>query len=343
MLTPTFDRGGNNCRPLVECSIRAAGDVGERKPMAGPKTAFLVTAHDQPLIARRLLDRLDVPWARTFVHVDRKVDIRPFQAGYSAAPFPARPPARAGLLGRLQHRAGDAQHDRGRARGDAGPRAGRDPLGVDYPIKPLGEIGRFFARHPDDEFMRVDRDVNPNRTRIHDWYIRRRFLGDNHYFNPKSSPVPALAASARLVARMFPRRYIPGLQIYHGGCWWSLSRRGLDDLVGYFRAHPDHLGLVPPGPLGGRARLPDRPQGDAEREPHHAGPDVPNPRPDTANPSLHGVHYIDWRAGGPHPKNLTLEDLPPCGPRRPCSPARRTAASRCPCSTGSTRRTPPLT
>ena len=178
--------------------------------MAVPKTAFLVTAHDQPLIARRLLDRLDVPWARTFVHVDRKVDIRPFRAGYSGGatflPDSRRVPVYWGGFSIAQAMLNMIEYAL-----EEMPDVERVVTlsGVDYPIRPLAEIGRFFARHPDVEFMRVDRDVNPHRTQIHDWYIRRRFLGDNYYFNPKSSPVPALAASARVVARMFPRTYIP--------------------------------------------------------------------------------------------------------------------------------------
>jgi Core-2/I-Branching enzyme len=278
--------------------------------MAVPKTAFLVTAHDQPLIARRLLDRLDVPWARTFVHVDRKVDIRPFRAGYAGGatflPDSRRVPVYWGgfsiaqaMLNMIEH-ALEEMPDLERV---------VTLSGVDYPIRPLAEIGGFFARHPDAEFMRVDRDVNPHRTQIHDWYIRRRFLGDNRYFNPKSSPVPALAASARVVARMFPRIYIPGLQIYHGGCWWSLSRRGLDDLVGYFRAHPDHLAWFRQArsavELVFQTGLKATPSASRITQ----DLTIPNPRPESENPFLHGVHYIDWRAGGPHPKNLTLDDL----------------------------------
>ena len=299
--------------------------------MAGPKTAFLVTAHDQPLIARRLLDRLEVPWARTFVHVDRKVDIRPFRTGYSGGatflPDSRRVPVYWGgfsiaqaMLNMIEY-ALEEMPDLERV---------VTLSGVDYPIRPLDEIGRFFARHPDVEFMRVDRDVNPNRTQIHDWYIRRRFLGDNYYFNPKSSPVPALAAAARLVARMFPRTYIPGLQIYHGGCWWSLSRRGLDDLVGYFRRPSGPSGLVPPGPLGGRARLPDRPQGDAERQPHHPGPDHPEAAPGGREPvpargPLHRLARRRPASEEPHPRR------PPrparlAGPVRPQDAQPRVAA-----------------
>ncbi|HEU5047887.1 MAG TPA: hypothetical protein VFT64_08605, partial [Rickettsiales bacterium] len=40
--------------------------------------AYLILAHYQPELLRRLVLRLKSPWARFFIHIDAKSDIAPF-------------------------------------------------------------------------------------------------------------------------------------------------------------------------------------------------------------------------------------------------------------------------
>ena len=42
------------------------------------KTAFLLLAHAQPEVSRRLLARLRSDWSHTFVHIDAKTPIETF-------------------------------------------------------------------------------------------------------------------------------------------------------------------------------------------------------------------------------------------------------------------------
>lgn len=48
--------------------------------------AFLIIAHTEPALLRRLVRTLDASWVRFFVHIDKKVEIRPFQDALSDVP-----------------------------------------------------------------------------------------------------------------------------------------------------------------------------------------------------------------------------------------------------------------
>ncbi len=48
--------------------------------------AFLIIVHQEPALLRRLVLSLRVPWARFFIHVDKRVDRAPFQNALSDIP-----------------------------------------------------------------------------------------------------------------------------------------------------------------------------------------------------------------------------------------------------------------
>jgi hypothetical protein len=48
--------------------------------------AYLVMAHREPQILRRLVASLAAPWSRAYIHIDKKVDIAPFVAALSGSP-----------------------------------------------------------------------------------------------------------------------------------------------------------------------------------------------------------------------------------------------------------------
>ena len=209
--------------------------------MAVPKTAFLVTAHDQPLIARRLLDRLDVPWARTFVHVDRKVDIRPFRAGYSGGatflPDSRRVPVYWGGFSIAQAMLNMIEYAL-----EEMPDVERVVTlsGVDYPIRPL--CGDRPVLRP------------PPRRRVHAGRPRREPASDPDPRLVHPAPVPRrqLLLQSQELARPRPRGLGAGRRadvpadLYPGAA--DLSRRLLVEPLPAGARRPRRLFPGAPGP-----------------------------------------------------------------------------------------------
>src|ERR1035438_6268489 len=120
------------------------------------KTAFLVLAHQHPQMLARLLKRLEHPEAIAVVHIDRRIDLKPFLAALgNRAHF-------------LDDQARVAVHWCGFSMVSAILNLIRTALtlmphaerlvrlsGVDYPLLPIGELMRVLDR--DVEILQVDR------------------------------------------------------------------------------------------------------------------------------------------------------------------------------------------
>jgi Core-2/I-Branching enzyme len=263
-------------------------------------TAFLILAHTWPQQLARLVQRLDAPGWRSFVHVDRKVDIAPFR---DAAPRHRncsfldrdRVAVRWGAFSVV-----DATLNLIAEARRAMPEAERFCLlsGADYPIRSQAEIAAAFASGRD--FIKINGPLDPRGNGSHDENVRYPFWGDIELFNPRSSPVPPIERIANRVSRLMPRTPPAGFRFFHGSCWWSLTRDTIEDVLAetereprlraWFRRvkiadeifFPSFVRRVRPGP---------RDEGPAER-------------------NLHGAHYIDWTTPNPtRPKVLELDDL----------------------------------
>jgi hypothetical protein len=268
--------------------------------MSNSPTAFLILAHAWPQQLSRLVERLDAPGWRSFVHVDRKTDIAPFRdvipphcdcsfldrnrvvvrwGGFSVVE------ATLNLI--------DEAHR-------AMPEAERFCLlsGADYPIRSQAEIAAAFASGRD--FMKINGELDPRGNGSHDENVRYPFWGDVEIFNPRSSPVPIVERIANRVSRLVPRTPPAGFRFFHGSCWWSLTRDTLEAVLAEMEAQPDLRAWFRRVKIADEIFFPSlvRRVRPGFRDDAHV------------ERNLHGAHYIDWTTPNPtRPKVLELDDL----------------------------------
>jgi hypothetical protein len=265
---------------------------------------FIILVHDNPTAVQRLVARLSAPWAQIFVHIDRKVHASDFSSlgDVEFVPDALRVPV---FWGGFSHTAATLASLRFAL--DTHPSIDRFVLlsGADYAIKPRDEIKRFFDAHPTTEFVRIDRQLTPDGPNPLDWYLKY-YAGDVPLFHETHSPLPPLAALARRIAPKIPHRPPEGVAIYHGAMWWALTRDGARTVIRFVDDNKALMRWIKRthecGELFVQTAL-------------KAGGRTLNLSQDAttgtvADPTLHGVHYIDWSQGGPHPKPLEMTDLP---------------------------------
>lgn len=268
------------------------------------KTAFLILAHHQPAMLKRLVDRLDHPDAVFMVHIDRKSDETPFRKllGERVAFVPRQDRVKVYWCGFSTTRSILATV---RAAVAAYPASERFVLlsGVDYPIRPIDQIMATVSE--DVERIAVDRQLNWRGTHWLDTYANRVFLGDNKLLNPRTAK-PLASRLARAAERHLPRLRPHRLPVYHGAGWWALTRAAIDIVLRTERDDPQLLTWFR------HARVADELvfQTLLMSSPRAAFIQY-TPGHDQGRPNhLSGVHYVDWTRPNPDlPRTLDLNDL----------------------------------
>jgi hypothetical protein len=274
------------------------------------KAGFLILAHDEAPITRRLIARLDVPWARTFVHVDRKADIAPFAQGLERrANLTFQPQA----LRREVHWGGFngalAMLDLCRLALAQEPDLDRLFFlsGVDYPVRALEDIARATAGP--EEFIRIDRRLDPAARGHFNSFVRRRRFDDHPLLNERTGPA-AGRLLAKLAGRVATRPNLGPIPVYHGSSSWSFTAATVRDILTVHDAAPALLTRFR------HVHIPDEMIMHSAIKALPAAARVtqdftlPGADPAAADPALFGLHYIDWSQGGSGPKILDLADLP---------------------------------
>ena len=261
------------------------------------RAAFLLAAHSQPEHLALLVDSLACDWARVFIHIDAKADIREF---HKRIPESERVVFLEGGRRVKVHWSGFSQVQATlnllEASQDHADRFDRFCLlsGSDFPIKPMERIRA--ALDSQTEFMRVDRRLDARDDNAHCRYVRHRHFHD--------LPFRSLTS---LITR-FPRKTYDGISLYHGSGWWSLTHGAVAHVRDFIQRNPDYLSfhrhslcpdeiffhsIIKSSPFASRLSH------DFERIDGH----------DRLPPNEHGCHYVSWTAkGGRLPKTLTEED-----------------------------------
>jgi hypothetical protein len=276
----------------------------------GGLTAFLIMAHHQPRHLARLVHALDCSWARSFVHIDRKVDVRPFHIALS----------RSSTVQLLDQRLRTKVHWGGFSQvqaalnllhgaTDSGVNFTRYVLltGSDYPIKPLVEFpGRLAG---DVEFIAVDRLV-PTGGRSDEFPARnlnRFHFPDRPWLNPVTAPSMRLLSIADRWLAAIPRRMYSRFPLYHGSAYWALTGSCVRYILRFLQDNPDYSRYF-------RSTLsPDEVffQSVVKHSPFAAR--ISHDRTVTQSPPgrNRGIHYIDWsESTATSPRTLQLEDFP---------------------------------
>lgn len=200
--------------------------------------AFLVLSHTDPVQVARLCRALDYR-ARIFVHLDAKVDIRPFLA----QPLPesvtfiqdrvrvswaAYSQVEATL--RMMRAALDSGHDFSHL---------VMLSGLDYPIKPLSSLHAFLDLNAGRELIRfVDASVSPAYRVFYEHYW---FLESNSWLRPASLDRLIRHGFGRAL-RQFVRKPQPvGMTCCWGSAYWALTPACARYILDFGKAHPAYV------------------------------------------------------------------------------------------------------
>ncbi len=272
-------------------------------------TVFVIKAHNFPELAGRLAARLQADWAATLVHVDGKVDARPFAAatadianctmvedaeripvfwgGFSIAEVTLR----MGTLVLARY---------------PGVRRIFILSGVDYPLMAVEDMHELL--NGDEEFVRANNRLDPKGFSPNDTFIKRRYFGNNRWLNERDSPLPRLAKAAALIGRRIRPRLPDDLTVYHGSDWYGLTAQGMRTVIDFYRDRPDVVRAFrqvrSPTEMIVQTALRASPLSD-----RIADARTPDGSTSPFQSRVYGSHYVDWSAGGSHPKTLGIEDL----------------------------------
>jgi hypothetical protein len=193
------------------------------------RLGWIVLAHDRPVQLGRLLDRLDAPGDRIFLHIDAAAPLDGFSsvlAGRENLEMLARRRSRWGTYGVMRATLDGMRGCRG---------AGVDYVSVisgqDYPIKPLAQLRDHLGRGTGTLFMTFWELPNP-RWLEPDGGLARVEI--RHYrIGGREIRVPG-----RLTP-FVPRRRMPlGLTPYAGANWWTLPGAAAEYVLDFLDRHP---------------------------------------------------------------------------------------------------------
>jgi hypothetical protein len=204
--------------------------------------AYLILAHERPNQLARLVRALDCDGVVFFIHIDGKVDARPF--------LDALPPGpRVIYLDAAErvkvHWSGYstvvATLNLLKAAMGSGSSFGRYALlsGSDFPIKPRETI-RDALLGTRTEFIRIDHRIDVTADELFANRVKYIHLYDHPWFNPRTTPSRKLLAAAERALRLVPRGEFPKIELYQGSAWWALTGECVEQVFGYMREHPEY-------------------------------------------------------------------------------------------------------
>ena len=252
------------------------------------RIAHLITVHKNPAQVERLLIALAHDEADCYVHVDKNVDVRAFA-------HLARMPRVYFTRTRVAVRWASYRFT------EAILACTREILatghdydfinllsGQDYPIKPVKTIHAFLARHLTYSFLSFEREGSP-------WWGHARSRVEQYHTTYYQFRGQYRLQS--LLNQFLPERRFPLPYTLYGGpnsSWWTMSRACATYLVEFMDDHPE-LRRFSRFTWGSDEFLP-------------ATVLLNSPLRDRI--INNNFRYIDWSAGGAHPKVLTQDDMP---------------------------------
>ena len=255
-------------------------------PQAAVRIAYVILAHKLPHQLARLIERIEHPDDRVFIHIDAKQDLAPFSRALEpalgrGAELTPRRDCHWGAFDCVE-----ATVEALRVAMHSDWDYAVLLTGQDYPVKPRASLrARIEALHGalalDARAVDGDTPEDAHRRRC----IQARWLRVGERFVP------------------FPNRVVPlprlrplplGLRPFYGSVYWCLPRDAVDHLLRFDADHPELTRYLRRSVTAdenyvqlilANSRFADRITGE-------------------------NLRYVDWSAGGSHPKLLGVEDLP---------------------------------
>ena len=268
--------------------------------------ALIVLAHHRPAQLALLLRALRHPEIRVYLHIDRRSRLAPFQAELSR-----NGPSEVELLPRYESRwGGIGAVDAALAGLRHGLRDRCDYFvllsGQDLPLRPIGDIVRFFAERRDESYLHHFPLPDPRWAysgRMRTVFYSYDLLGRRETCFPNGEE-PPLSVRGRMLNRLLrlwtarkpPRRFPPYLRPFGGHSWWNLSSDAARFVVGFTEQHPDyreyHRHTLASDEIFFQSIL----LGTSFAETHRIVDDA--------------LRFMIWAPDSSHPKTLGADDLP---------------------------------
>ena len=203
--------------------------------------AYLIMAHKSPKQLHRLVSRLVDGSSEFFIHIDKKVDISPFQIFEEFGEivhFIERFDSKWGSLGTIEPFLSGMK-----AVKNSSKKFDRVLLlsGQDYPIKSNEYINDFFKNSLYSVF--VDYFPIPNYAKWPGsdrggWYrVDKYFFGLKWYQFFCSKTMNLLSTYIPFLKRKIP----DGMKPYTGQTWWNLDLYALNYILDYHAKHPEYI------------------------------------------------------------------------------------------------------
>jgi len=205
------------------------------------RKAYLIMTHKNPGQLHRLVTRLNDGSSEFFIHVDKKINIAPFETVKEFGDivhFTERFDAKWGSLGTIKPYLSGMKAVR-----KTGRTFDRILLlsGQDYPIKSNEYINDFFKNSPHSVFVNYfpipNYDKWPGKDRG-GWYrVDKYFFGMKWHQFFCSRSLNFLSTYLPFLRRKMPN----GMKPYTGQTWWNLDRYALDYILDYHESNPEYL------------------------------------------------------------------------------------------------------
>lgn len=206
------------------------------------KKAYIIIAHKDPQQVYRLISRLNDGNSEFFVHIDIKVNIKPFEILSdfgNKSHFLSRFDSKWGSFGTIYPYLSGLQEIK-----DSDKIFDRIMLlsGQDYPIKSNKEIDDFFENSTYSNF--VNYFPIPNHAKWPGGDRGGLYRVDKYYFGAKwyelfcSKTMNFLAGYLPFLRRSLPYEMRP----YTGQTWWNLDIYAVDYILNFLKNHPKYIG-----------------------------------------------------------------------------------------------------
>jgi len=211
------------------------------------KLAFLIAAHAHPGLLARLVERLQSPENSIFIHIDRKVNVHPFEVALQERQlggvyWVSRVRSDWGSFGQVK-----ASLALLRAAVEREPQAERIILlsGQDYPLMTPEKMATFFKDKSGVDYFTsaplpwAEWTGNGGLDRLRRYHF---FLGRYSFTYPNESKPGSRVARAAYKAceLLLPKgRALPeNIRFYGGSNWWSVTRKSAESILEFVKSNP---------------------------------------------------------------------------------------------------------
>lgn len=223
---------------------------------------YIILAHKNPAQVERLIQRLKHPNSRFYIHIDRNVQISPFEEELSQHEHifflkeDQREPGTWGDIGIVKATLNAMRQIFEEAR------SGYCVLlsGQDYPLRTNEEINEFFKKKNDTSFISIFSLPHPNwkdggYDRIEHYKIiktqkRKHFLQlpsifDKEFYSLETAGklnfLRKTGRAKEIKVVLEKRRFPAYLKPHGGGQWWALPMKKIQEVLDFIDTHPDYL------------------------------------------------------------------------------------------------------